>query len=103
MTIRRKSKNNNQDLSIIEYPHLTSLNLSAVHDDYVEPLLVDTEMCLPNNFDLSVEYEALKMVAENFTRNTMRIDSAKLSCLCLIGEYKLTTYFKDYLPQTNIF
>ena len=42
----RKSNNDNQDLSIIKYPHLTSLNLFDAHDDYVEQFLVDTEMSL---------------------------------------------------------
>ena len=45
----RKSKNDNQDLSIIKYPHLTKLNLYEAHDDYVEQFLVDTKTCLPNN------------------------------------------------------
>ena len=71
----RKSNNDNQDLSIIKYPHLTTLNLLRAHDDYVEQFLVDTEMSLSY---LHVFYEALKRVTENFTRNTTRINWAKL-------------------------
>ena len=71
----RKSNNDNQNLSIIKYPHLTTLNLLEAHDDYVEQFLVDTEISLSY---LLVSYKALKRVTENFTRNTTRINWAKL-------------------------
>ncbi|CAF3375804.1 unnamed protein product, partial [Rotaria sp. Silwood2] len=88
----RKSKNDNQDLSTIKYPHLTSLNLVQVHDDYLEQFLVDTEMCLPNHVHLSVNYEAMKRVTENFTRNTIRINCAKLASLRLRGARGITKH-----------
>ena len=48
----RKSKNDNQDLSIIKYPHLTALTLYTVHDDYIEQFLLDIKICLSTNIDL---------------------------------------------------
>ncbi|CAF4600919.1 unnamed protein product [Rotaria sp. Silwood2] len=101
--LHRKSKKvNNQDLSIIEYPHLIRLCLCEAHDDYAEQLLVDTEICLSNNVCLFVDYEALKRVTENFTRHATQINWAKLHSLCLDGEYEVTKFLKDYFPQTNI-
>ncbi|CAF3552388.1 unnamed protein product [Rotaria socialis] len=101
--LQRKSKKvDNQDLSIIEYPHLIYLYLSHAHDDYVEQFLVDAEMCLSNNVYLSVDYEALRRVTENFTSHATRINCAKLHRLHLHGKYEMTTFLKDYFPQTNI-
>ena len=95
----RKSNNDNQDLSIIKYPQLTVLDLCEAHDDYVEQFLVDTKMCLPY---LLVDYEAMKRVTENFTRNTTRINCAKLRSLGLLGTDGITKHINDYFPQTNI-
>ena len=95
----RKSDNHNQDLSIIKYPHLTSLNLFDAHDDYVEQFLVDTEMSL---VDLIVDYEAMKRVTENFTRNTTRINCAKLDSISLLGADKITKHIKHYFLQTKV-
>ncbi|CAF1325885.1 unnamed protein product [Rotaria sordida] len=99
----RKVKNDGQDLLIIEYPHLTYLNLNKAHHDYVEQFLVDMEICLPNNVCLIVSFEALKMVTENFTRDTTRINCAKLTSLCLLGSYKITKHIKNYFPQVTSF
>ncbi|CAF1372803.1 unnamed protein product [Rotaria magnacalcarata] len=99
----RKSKNDNQDLSIIKYPHLIRLNLFQAHDDYVEQFLVDTDMCLPNHVHLSVNYEVMKMVTENFTRNATRINCEKLRSLYLWGTCEITKHVKDYFPHTHIF
>jgi hypothetical protein len=99
----KKSKNaHTQDLSIIEYPHLMHLRLYQAHDDYVEQFLIDTEICLSNNIQLIVNYEALERVTENFTRHATRINCAKLSHLHLNGQYKITKCVKDYFPQINI-
>ncbi|CAF4251841.1 unnamed protein product, partial [Rotaria sordida] len=99
----RKSMSDNKDLSIIKSPHLTDLNLIQAHDDYVEQFLVDTEMCLSNHLHLSVYYEAMKMVTENFTRNTTRINCAKLRSLHLWMACGITKHVKDYFPHTHIF
>ncbi|CAF1311884.1 unnamed protein product [Rotaria sp. Silwood1] len=46
----RKLHDNNEHLSIIEYPHLSQLDLSEAQDDYIEQFLVDTKTCLSNSF-----------------------------------------------------
>jgi hypothetical protein len=80
-----KSKNDNQDLTIIEYPHLTTLSLGEAHDDYIEQFLLDTRTCLPNNVFLSVVYRSLERVTHNFEREATRINCEKLRFLSAYG------------------
>jgi hypothetical protein len=98
---KRKSKNDNQYLSIIKYSHLTKLSLSRAHDDYVEQFLLDTEVFMPNNVYLIADYQAMKRVTENFTRHATRVNCAKLASVCLYDTYKCIDPVKDYFPQAN--
>ncbi|CAF3818585.1 unnamed protein product [Rotaria sordida] len=97
-----KSKYDDQNLSIIEYPHLTTLDLIEVHDDYVEQFLVDTKTCLPNNVFLFVFYRPLEKVTQNFQREATRINCAKLRHLSMYGISSIPEHVKDYFPHTVI-
>jgi hypothetical protein len=97
----RQSKSGNEYLSVIKYFHLTSLCLLQAHDDYVEQFLLDTEVSIPNNVHLSVDYQAIKRVTENFTRCATRVNCAKLASVCLYDTYKCIDPVKDYFPQAN--
>lgn len=68
----------NQKFSIIEYSHLTTLNLYRVHDHYVEQFLFDTKTYLPNEIRLSIDYEQLQRVTYNFTRDATQNNCAKI-------------------------
>jgi len=97
----RESNKDNQDFSIIKYPYLTNLTLYDAHDDYIEEFLVNTKICLLNNaVHLNIYYEQLKRVTNNFTRDTTRINCAKLDSLCLNG-CQLPQYAKDYFPHVS--
>jgi hypothetical protein len=98
-----QSKNVHHDSSITGYLHLTELNLHEAHDDYIEEFLIDSKTCLPSTVDLIVEYEAMKRVTENFTRNTTRINCSKLICLTLVGDVPTSAYLKEYFPRAKIF
>ncbi|CAF3949473.1 unnamed protein product [Rotaria sordida] len=98
----KESKNDNQDLSIIKYPHLTNLTLSRSHDDYVEQFLLDTKTCLPNNVHLNVTYQTLERVTHNFTRDATRINCQKLKSLS-INPIRIFKHVKNYFPHTEIF
>ena len=65
---------------IIEYSHLVELSFSCdgTHIDYVEEFLCNLNTRLPCLSKLHVEYEHLVTVTENFTRNTTRMNCAKL-------------------------
>jgi hypothetical protein len=96
----KKSKDDNQHLSIIKYPHLTELHLREVHEDYIEQFLVHTKTCLPNNVYLFTDHQLLIKVTHNFTRDTTRFNCSKINYL-----YYDTTqhpkHFKDYFLHTR--
>ncbi|CAF0903042.1 unnamed protein product [Rotaria sordida] len=109
--INRKSQNDkqcgklddkNEYLPIIEYPHLSQLNLTEAHDDYIEEFLIDTKTCLPNNLYLSVDYQRLKRVTQHFTSNRTRNNCKKLRCLGLIGKCRIPKYVKEYFPHIKM-
>ncbi|CAF1403549.1 unnamed protein product [Adineta steineri] len=100
-------KKNHQDSSITRYFHLTKLHLLEVHDDYIEEFLSDSKTCLPNTVDLTIEYEAMQRVTENFTRSTTQINCSKLIRLNLYvlddeNDVNLDD-IKHYFPRAKIF
>ena len=99
----RQLDDDNQHLSVIEYPYLSHLNLYEAHDDYTEQFLADTKTCLPNGVYLSVDYQVVKRVTQDFTRHSTRLNSTKLRSLDLIGIYEIPEYVKEYFPYTKIF
>lgn len=69
--------------SIIEYPHLISLNICLVDVDYVENFLNHTKTHLPRLMELKVKYDQLETVTENFTRAVTRNNCANVKRLIL--------------------
>jgi hypothetical protein len=100
----RKSENDNQNLSIIEYPHLTDLNLNEAHSDYAEQFLFDTKASLPDNVRLLIDYRHLIKVTHNCTRDATRINCSKIDCLYSYKISRLPKHFNDYFNTlVNIF
>ncbi|CAF4541005.1 unnamed protein product [Rotaria socialis] len=98
----KPKSDDNQNLPIIEYPHLITLDLTEAHLDYIELFLFDTKMRLPNNISFIVLYQALRRVTEKFTRNATPIHEKKLHRLSLLGKYRIPKYVKEYFPHTKI-
>jgi hypothetical protein len=98
----KTANKDNQDLSIIKFHHLTTLSLYFAHDDYIEQFLDDSKTFIPNNVHLNVYFESLKRVTYHFTRNTTRINCAKLKSLCM-NCYGIPKYARDYFPRTKKF
>ncbi|CAF3876280.1 unnamed protein product [Rotaria sordida] len=92
----RKLKNNNNNLLVIEYFHLTYLNLDQAHDDYVEQFLLDTKMSLPINVELHTMYKSLKTVTHNFKRNATQINCSKVNYICTDRISRFPKHMKDY-------
>ncbi|CAF1244129.1 unnamed protein product [Rotaria sp. Silwood1] len=101
----RKLKNNNQDLLIIDYPHLKYIRFKDSHDDYVEQFLLDTKTILPYDVDIYVNYKTLKRVTLNFRRNATQINCSKATYQCFDRIVRFPKYFKDYFRdiKLNIF
>ncbi|CAF3334282.1 unnamed protein product [Rotaria sp. Silwood2] len=98
----RISKNGKENLSIIKYPHLTELDLTLVHKDYIRQFLLDTKTCLPNNVYLLIDYRLTKKITRNFTRNTTRTNCAKLGYVFFSRRLEFPEHLKDYFPYTEI-
>ncbi len=82
--------------SMIEYSHLVELYYNHdVHIDYVEQFLSNLNTRLPCLSKLHVKYEQLVTVTENFTRNTTRMNCAKLKRIKFDNEVK-TVHSKDF-------
>ncbi|CAF3810313.1 unnamed protein product [Rotaria sp. Silwood1] len=99
----RNLHDNNEHLSIIEYPHLSQLDLSEAQDDYIEQFLVDTKISLSNSFYLCCRLsKVLKRVTQHFARNTTRINCSKVRSLCLIGKCRIPEHMKNIMIVINV-
>ncbi|CAF3738452.1 unnamed protein product [Rotaria sp. Silwood1] len=65
---------NNQLYPIVKYPYLVSLSLYIAHNDYIEQFLNDKKTYLPSLTKLTVAYDKLQLMTENFTRDTTRLN-----------------------------
>jgi len=70
--------NDNQLYSIVKYPYLISLHLVDVHIDYVDQLLNERKTHLPRLTELTIDYDHLTIVTDNFTRDTTRLNCIKV-------------------------
>lgn len=91
----------NHHLSITEYPHLSYLNLTDAHDDYIEEFFLQKNTSLPDHLHLSVDYQGFKRVTQHFTSHTTRNNCQKLRSLALIGKNRIPKYVNEYFPQTK--
>ncbi|CAF4856409.1 unnamed protein product [Rotaria sp. Silwood1] len=89
-------------LSIIEYPHLISLDMERANSYYLENFLNETKTYSPHLTELKVTYYALEIVTNNFTRNETRRNCAEVRQLIAEGPM---VYSKDvycYFPLLSV-
>ncbi|CAF0957244.1 unnamed protein product [Rotaria sordida] len=67
--------------SLVEYPHLISLDMKEADIYYVEHFLNETKTYLPRLTKLKIDYQELKMVTKNFTRDETRSNCARVKQL----------------------
>ena len=93
------SSDNCQLYSTIEYSHLTILDLSCAHREYVEQFLNETKIYMPCLTELSAMVRDLLVVTKNFTRKETRRNCAKVKRIDTRGSL---LYLKDvfiYFPS----
>ena len=96
-------KNDKQQWSIIEYPHLSELYFVQTHENYVEECLLNTKMCLLNNVSLHVSYDCLQRVTNNFTRDATRFNCSKIKAVHLHNQPEFCSeYLQEYFPHAVI-
>jgi hypothetical protein len=84
--------------SIVEYPHLISLNIKHVPSHYVEHFLNETKTHLPRLRELKVNSYNLKKVTKNFTRNETRCNCARVNRLIVEDLMVYSKDVYDYFP-----
>ncbi|CAF4398004.1 unnamed protein product, partial [Adineta steineri] len=69
---------NKQIFSKISYLHLSRLCLFLAHIDYVDQFLYYTNMYLPTLHTLSLQYDKLVAVTDNFTNDAKQINCSEI-------------------------
>ena len=88
----------NQSHSMIEYPHLLKLGIKDVDLYLVEQFLDESRIYLPRLIELTIKYENLLSVTENFTRDLTRSACRRVKRLILDEELVPPANFSDYFP-----
>jgi hypothetical protein len=93
-----KPQQNKQQSSTIIFPHLILLDLATSDVDYAEQFLFDKNTHLPRLLNLSIGYELLAMVTNNFTNDAARLNCAKLTNLEIKEPFVRPKNFHQYFP-----
>ncbi|CAF1388865.1 unnamed protein product [Adineta ricciae] len=88
--------------SIVEYPHLISLDIERANISYVEQFLNETKTHLPNLIELKATYMSLEDVTKNFTQDQTRRNCAGVKRLFV----DMPMVYKDcvyrYFPSLRV-
>jgi hypothetical protein len=93
---------NSESHSIVEYPHLTSLDIRYGLRDYVEQFLNETKTYTPCLTELGVIDVYLKTVTKNLTRDETRRNCAKIKRLFTLGSLDHSRDFCLYFPSLEM-
>ncbi len=94
----QQQNDNNQSYSIVKYPYLTYLSVMNSDVTYTEEFLLETKTYLPCLNELRVNYEKLKTVTENFTRNATRFNCNRVKSLITEVTFIYSNDFCLYFP-----
>ncbi|CAF0769087.1 unnamed protein product [Adineta steineri] len=94
---KAQEQNNNQSYLIVEFKYLNFLSVMNSDISYTEQFLLDTRTYLPCLTELRINYEYLKTVTDDFTREATRLNCSKIKRLItevtLIHSNDLFRYF----------
>jgi hypothetical protein len=93
---------NNESYTLVEYPYITSLDIRHVHTDYIEQLLNESKTHLPHLTTLKIEYDELKAVTENFTRDATRLNCINVKQLIMENPIVYPKDFYLYFPLLQL-
>jgi hypothetical protein len=99
MNYMPQPQTDNQLYFVIEYPHLSSLDIKCAHTDYLEQFLLETKSYLPDLIELKVNYEQLRNVTENFTREITRRNCARVKRLIIEDTLEFPNEVNVYFPS----
>ena len=87
--------------SIVEYPHLISLDIKDVFPDYAEYFLNETKIRLPRLKELEIIDNILKDVTQNFTSDRTRHNCSKVNRLIVRGKLICLKDVHNYFPSLS--
>ena len=90
--------NSNNSNAIVKYSHLMKLDIRDVHIDYIDQFLNYTKTCLPSLIELTVDYNLLKYVTEDFTRNETRFNCRNVKKINMTEKNIQSKDFFVYFP-----
>ncbi len=93
------SSDHSQSYSMIEYSHLTSLDVAYGHKDYLEQFLNETKAYVPCLTELKVLHCDLKRVTEDFTREATRRNCTKVKQLIITHPLDNSEDHSHYFPS----
>ena len=93
------SSDNCQLYSTIEYSHLTTLDLSCAHREYVEQFLNETKTYIPCLTELEVCLHDLEVVTKDFKREETRRNCAIVKQLITREPLDNSQDFRHYFPS----
>ncbi|CAF3003260.1 unnamed protein product [Rotaria sp. Silwood2] len=85
--------------TFITFPHLAVLNLELAHINYVEQFLSERKTLLPCLLHLTIQYESLVMITNNFTNDPTRLNFTQLKTLVTDKSFVRPENFHSYFPQ----
>ncbi|CAF3358699.1 unnamed protein product [Rotaria sp. Silwood2] len=88
--------------SIVEYPHLISLNIKHAHPHYIEHFLNETKTHLPRLRELKITFYNLKNVTKNFTRDETRRNCARVNRLIVECQIVYSEDVHNYFPLLSL-
>ncbi|CAF3820951.1 unnamed protein product [Rotaria sordida] len=98
-SFRESSSVNDHSCSIVEYSHLISLDIDFVNIDYVDQFLNESKTRLPYLTELVVQFDSLKNVTENFTRDATQRNCAKVKRLIVKNLIDFSEDVYRYFPS----
>jgi hypothetical protein len=94
--------NHSSTYSVIEYTHLTTIDITSVDIDYVVQFLHETKAHVPCLTELKVNHHQLKCVTMNFTRDATRRNCAQVKQLIFEDPISLSKDVCKYFPSLSI-
>jgi hypothetical protein len=95
----QSQKRKQQLFPTITFPHLHSLDLQYANVDYAAQFVCHTKIYLPCLLELTITYESLVMITNNFTNDATRLICARLQILKICSSYVRPENFHTYFPS----
>jgi hypothetical protein len=91
-------KNKQHTSTLIIFPYLVELILAGSHVDYLEQFLFEKKTRLPHLLELTIEYETLVIVTNNFTNDAARLNCTNLHSIHIEEPFVRPENFYQYFP-----